>query len=202
MTDHQTTPRPYWERFVTSEGAWRHGAPLGAELAALRRGAGKEPGTVPPLWRFHSVDVSGGFDRPGSDRWDPPAALVAEHHALVLYGFHQQGEARPVHRPGALLGHAARGLHVRFAQDAVDKRFYATVTADGVGELAHHLRALVRLLRTLPAVAPLDYSVLSEDLRRWSRPELRGRVRRRWSAQYHSAPDDAAASVGGEATSA
>lgn len=208
--------RPYWARFVDAKGRWvgyagrPPGPPPGEELAALRRGAGREPGTVPQMWRFHVADVPEKYLRVFPNQW-VPAAYAAEHHVLVLYGHHQQSKAEPMHLPSRDdeddeaagteegvsqrlgLGDAVRALHTtgRYSQDAVDRRFYAAVTADSLDELAVHLRGLVNQLRTLPTPRALDYTELQRQLVAWQFPEGRNGVRRSWGLQYHAfRPDD------------
>ncbi len=190
--------RAYWRRWTDGEGTWttyekrKAQPPPGEDLAALRRGAGREPGTVPSMWPFYTVGFGEDRLRPGADSWDLPSDLVAEHHALVLFGFHQQSELSPVHRKGIGVGQAVRALHrgdERFSKDAVDRRFYAAVVASTPNELARRLRGLVQQLKVLNPTQGLDYDDLLKDLTRWSRPEGRDRVRRRWGLDYERADD-------------
>lgn len=149
-----------------------------AALSAVRRGAGRQPGTVPEMWQYH-VHLDG-------DERD--RRTNAEHVALVLFGFHQQSSATKVHRAGARLGAALWRLRDQFSSDAVDARFFRAVTAADLDELATHLRGLVMQLRSLkPSVPPIDYSQLVEDLTRWQDPAQVDRVRRKWASEYHKA---------------
>lgn len=177
---------PFWARWIAHDGSWRRKdrRHLGAELAALRKGAGREPGTVPAMWEHHVEEPwpSGAHDGPLSPRF------IAEHHALVLFGFHQQSQSRPVHRDGASLGKALKALHIngRFSKEAVDRRFLSAIVADDVSAVAYHLRGLVTQLRSLDAVPPIDHSRLVDDLASWMSPAKRDRVRRRWGLDYHA----------------
>lgn len=192
MTTEEPRAVRYWNRYTDGEGAWHapDRTPPGEELAALRAGAGRDPGTVPSMWPFATADVDDVYSDPNRDRWDPPFRAVAEHHALVLYAIHQQSQPRPVHRKGIGVGKAIRRLHEddSFSEDAVDRRFYAAVTADEISELTHHLRGLIRQLRSLKAPASLDYGLLEDDLVKWHNPNQRDRVRRRWGRDYHARP--------------
>ncbi|MFN8104978.1 MAG: type I-E CRISPR-associated protein Cse2/CasB [Acidimicrobiia bacterium] len=185
-----STGRRYWDRYADGEGGWRDPSrtPPGDELAALRRGAGRPPWTVPSMWPFLTEDVDDRFRGPDGDRKELPPGVIAEHHALVLFAIHQQSQRRPVHMRGVGLGTAVRALHGsnRFTKQAVDRRFYSAVTADELGELVHHLRHIIRLLHGLPNVVALDYGRLMSDIRDWRWPGGRDRVRRRWGLQYHS----------------
>lgn len=177
---------PFWARWITRDGSWRRkDARLGAELAALRKGAGREPGTVPALWEHHVEDPW----PPGVREGGPPSPrFVAEHHALVLFGFHQQSQGNPVHRRDASLGKTLKRLHAggRFSEEAVDRRFLSAIVSDEVDDVAYYLRGLIMQLRSLDVVPPIDYSQLVDDLARWASPASRDRVRRRWGLDYHA----------------
>lgn len=199
MDAPQRTPRWYWERYTDGDGRWRPyrgrpaEAPPGEDLVRLRRGAGRVPGTVPEMWPYYSTGIDDERLAPWADEWDLPGVFVAEHHALVLYGFHQQSIGRPMHVERARLGRAVRALHTsgRYSQEAVDRRFFTVVTTDDVGELAIHLRGLIGQLKTLrskdgaPMPQALDYSWLQRDLEAWQWRDRRELVRRRWGLEYH-----------------
>lgn len=176
---------PLWVQWVTSEGSWRRRElPDGAVLAGLRRGAGRSPGTVPSMWEHHTEDPEKGWPRVG----DVSARFAAEHCALVLYGFHQQGQREPVHQEGARLGKALKSLHAggRFSEEAIDRRFHGAIASDELNDVAYHLRSLVAQFRSLKRVVPLDYSRLVDDLAMWADVQGRDRVRRRWGLDYHA----------------
>ncbi|WP_250292177.1 type I-E CRISPR-associated protein Cse2/CasB [Frankia sp. CiP1_Cm_nod1] len=159
----------FWERAHNGD------LPDGADLAALRRGIGREPGSVPAMWRYYTT-----LDREGR----LTARLRAEHVALTLYAVHQQSLPSPAHRAGTGLGTAVLALRNsdRFSPDAVDRRFNAAATATSLDEAAYHLRGLVRQLRHIPQ--SLDYNQLQQDLINWQHPDRVGQVRRRWGGQY------------------
>ena len=172
MTSSVTRPRRhYWLR-----GWSRSTPPPGEELAALRRGAGREPGSVPGMWPFYTTLTADGH---------PSAALNAEHAALVLFAVHQQGRLEPVHRDGVGVGQALRQLNEtqRYSAEAIDRRVTAAATAATLSELVVHLRGLVQQMRTA-GTAGLDYTRLYRDLVDWQNPERLPGVRRRWGAAY------------------
>lgn len=159
-----------WERSPDAPNG-----PGRAALSAIRRGAGREAGTVPELWPYQR-HLAGDYR--------PDYATVAEHHALVLYGFHQQGNSTNVHKPGSSLGQAVWQLRNHFSPEAVDSRFFRAVTSSNINELAHHLRGLITQMRSLNPVPQFDYTQLVKDLRNWQYPNSVDRVRRRWGADY------------------
>lgn len=181
MPDEELDRRAhYWLRHTDGRGRWRERypqGPPGADLAALRRGAGKEPGTVAAMWPLYTTLT---------ERGDLTDALRAEHVALTLFALHQQSKSRPVHRGGVGLGSAIRELRKaeKYSEEAVDRRFAAAATATTLTELAVHLRGLVGQLKKVEQ--GLDYTRLVEDLQRWQAPEHVAMVRRRWGGQYFS----------------
>lgn len=184
----------YWERVTDGAGAWinrakPHGPP-GEELAALRSGIGRAPGTVPQMWPYYAVEIPDVHLTARADQWRPPSILEAEHHALTLYAVHQQSESVPVHRtdPHSELGAALRVLRQANGDEsrvaAIDRRVAAAMTANSMAALAVHLRGLINLLKGLDRPRALDYSRLVDDLAVWSLPARRPAVRRRWGGQY------------------
>ncbi len=175
MTDG---PPHFWLRHTDGEGTWNTRGPIpGEALAALRRGIGREPGTVASMWPYYTqLDDTGR----ATDR------LQAEHLALTLFAVHQQSQPRPAHRTGVGLGTALLTLRrsATFSEEALDRRFGAAATATSTGEVAHHLRGLVTQLRGVAAVPGLDYTRLFRDLWDWPDPDRQAKVRRRWGGQY------------------
>jgi CRISPR system Cascade subunit CasB len=166
----------FWER------NHKRDVPDGADLAALRRGIGREPGSVPAMWRYYTtLDSEGKLT----------ARLRAEHVALTLYSIHQQSIPTSMHQLNQGLGRALLELRRsdKFSPAAVDQRFGAAATATSLDEAAYHLRGLVRQLRQLPQ--GFDYTALWQDLTAWQYPDRIGRVRRQWGAQYFLGRDKA-----------
>jgi len=175
----------YWEQLSAKDIRKRSD-----QLAALRSGINAEPGTVPAMWRFYTSSNEGRM-------------LDAEHYTLTLFAIHQQSQSDLVHRADVPIPSAIRKLHTefegraRFNKEAVDRRFFAAVTAPELREVAHHLRGLIRQIHSLPIPAPFDYTRLFWDFTRWSAPEERQRIQRRWGLGYYGAvaPDDPVATA-------
>jgi CRISPR system Cascade subunit CasB len=178
MTDSPPTRNHYWLRNNNSNGRWVQ--PPGVDLAALRRGLGRETGTVPGMWAFYTTLTNSGR---------LTQQLVAEHVALTLFGVHQQSQSKPMHVADVGLGRAVRVLHAgkdgkkgKFSQEAVNRRFTAAATATSMPELTQHLRGLVSQLNNIGE--PIDYTLLFRDLVAWQAPGEIGRIRRRWGSDY------------------
>jgi CRISPR type I-E-associated protein CasB/Cse2 len=173
---------------LTARGPWFWTAfdpedrSAGADTATLRKGLGREAGSVPELWRYYRVVVP---DQVAAAGWIT-SDLTAEHAALTLFALHQQSQSTSMHRDGEHIGAAL--LKLRGSDqftgnpDALDRRIGAAATATSVQELVFHLRGLVTLLRGQKL--PLDYSQLAQDVADWRTPFGQARARRRWGANY------------------
>lgn len=203
MTEIEPRKQWYWERGTDGEGHWTtYGGqpyrPPGEELAALRRGARREAGSVPEMWPFYESVIEEKHLTGHHTDWQPPINLQAEHHALTLFGVHQQSQSQPMHVRDVGVGDAILALREsqRFSEEALDRRFAQAATATSLNELAQHLRGLISQLRVRGNPQPLDYTRLMKDLNDWCWPQSQSRVRRRWGGQYHRwarrEPDDKA----------
>lgn len=184
---------PYWRRHLGPDGTWKplvaKNGPPGEDLAALRSGLGQPAGSVIALWPYYATETDGELT----------PELVAEHGALALYGLHQQGQKRPMHKKDVNLGAALRRLRdsEKYLDSALDRRVEAAATATSVPALLYRLRGLVTQLRG--QAIPLDYDQLVRDLRQWSQAERRQWVRRRWGLAYYARGDQNGSGENGSA---
>lgn len=195
-TEQPTARRRYWDKYTAPDHGWRIDRaskqprrPPGEELAALRSGLGRPVMDSPKMWPHYSTEVDDVLalrDRVSDEQ-------QAEHAALALYGLHQQGQSRPMHRSGVKLGRALRELRRdgKYSENALDARVAQLAAATSVPALLVHLRGLVTQLRTVGQ--PLDYDHLMADIRAWHQPERRPQVRLKWALGYRAwqskAPD-------------
>lgn len=153
-----------------------------ADLAQLRRGVGRDAGTVAEI-----LGLTTNADAPRPRQDDPTAEECAIHTAMTLYALHQQSQGRPMHVRGRGFG-AALGS-IRYADGAenpgVVRRFRALGTATDLREAAAHARALVTLLRS--AGQGFDYGVLARDLTRLQDPSRAPAVRLAWGREFYRA---------------
>lgn len=185
MTEQPNQRLYYWEqpRFVPRSRGGSGELPSGEDLAALRRGINQGPGTVPSMWRFYKT------------WWDSderPWRLDAEHYTLTLFAIHQQSQSYFVHRAAIPIGKTMRSLHSssRFEEAAVDRRFFAALTATDMSDVVYHLRGLLRQTHSLNIPTPLDYTRLCRDLAGWGDLDRRNVIRRHWGLAYTSTADD------------
>jgi len=156
-----------------------------AQLAKLRRGVGKPPGSQPELWEITLGELPEAL-LSRSDR--PTFGEIAIHTALTLYAVHQQGKDLSTHnmnRDESTLGVAARKLRDsdQSKADAIRRRFHAVAMADSMEGLSWHLRGFVQLLRA--SNIPLDYPRLTEDLFWFQFTDKRDGVRLKWGQDFY-----------------
>ena len=162
-----------------------HDAAVTAALARLRRGIGKEPGGQPEIWEITLEGMPEALQGRGNQ---PSYAERAAHTALTLFALHQQGKRmreKCMYEQEQSLGRAVRIFIYREPdrEQAITRRFLATVTADSYTELTWHLRGLIQLLRTKNI--SLDYPALAEDLFRFQFPGQQDQIRLQWGRQFH-----------------
>lgn len=165
-------------------------ASVRAILAKLRRGLGKAPGDLPELWDFTLENLPEALlskdEKPTRGEW-------AVHVALSLYAYHQQGKDIKGNTMHSLskeqrhsIGAASRRLifHAEKDATAIKRRFNVLATSDSLQELAHHLRALVGLLKANDI--PLDYVQLAAELYLFQNPNRRSGLRLRWGQDFYA----------------
>jgi CRISPR system Cascade subunit CasB len=157
-----------------------------AALAQLRRGLGRDVGEVPEILEY---TVNPDAPRPRSDEATHDERAI--HVAMTLYGLHQQAQPQPMHVPHVGFGEALGRLRYAGGSEnpGVVRRFQALGTATDLGELVHHARTLVTLLRG--AGQGFDYGAFAEDLAEYQDPRRVDRVRLRWGRGFYrvAAPD-------------
>lgn len=154
-----------------------------AQLAQLRRGAGKSPGELPELWgvflKNMPEELMGKDGRPSYAEW-------AVYTALTLFALHQQGHSEPMHEEGEdnRLGRAARNLvHGDEEEENIRKKLSIAARSDDMTELSYHLKTLVRLLGNEDI--RLDYADLAIDLYRFQFEKYADRIRLKWGQDFY-----------------
>jgi CRISPR system Cascade subunit CasB len=150
-----------------------------AALAKLRRGVGREPGTVAEVLPL-TVNPDARSDQDG-----PTADERAIHAALTLYAVHQQSQDRRMHVPGTPFGAALGRIRFRDGEEnpGVVRRFQALGTAGGFTESMAHARALITLLRGVGV--GFDYGRFATDLVQLQDPARAAGVRLRWGRDFY-----------------
>lgn len=141
-----------------------------AALAALRRGLGQPPGTVPDMHRyvipFLPESVYAGS-------WSEQTYYLI----AALYALHPSGTAE-----GNIGSHFARTLDPNPDYNtAVERRFTALLTAHPQ-DLHFYLRQAISFLRSKEV--PVNWHQLMWDVLKWDDPDRAPQVQKRWAAQF------------------
>ena len=159
-----------------------------AELAQLRRGAGKVPTDYPHLMGMVLVlenedkkdrqafpeQCRGKGDRPND-------AEIAAYTALTLFALHQQSQKQSMHDAEVSFGNAV-GKLVGDTTTSMKKRFDSLLTAQTEKARQHYLRALITLLRSEEIA--FDYGGFAVDYMYLQHASTRKNVLYRWNREF------------------
>jgi len=173
------------ERKIAGMASNASPAAVKAQLAHLRNGVGKSPGSQPALWEVTLSELPESLI---SQSEVPTKGEWAIHVALTLYALHQQGKdlrSQNMNHPSNTLGIGARQLREENPDkaDAVRRRFNIVAMADSFESLTWHLRGFIQLLKA--SSIPLDYSKLAEDLYWFQLAEARDGIRLKWGQDFY-----------------
>lgn len=142
-----------------------------AALAALRRGLGQPPGTVPDMYRYVVPWLPADAPSWREDATYTVAALFAYHPAAGGSG--NMGD------------HFARARDPQGDHTAIERRFTALLAAHP-DDLPFYLRQAVSFLRSKEV--PVNWHRLLSDLLAWGHPERRPQVQKRWASAFWGRP--------------
>lgn len=134
-------------------------------LAALRRGLGQTPGTVPDMYRYVVPWLPEQPNRQREAAYYTLAALFAYHPAV--------GGA------GNMGNHFARTRDPKEDDTAIERRFTALLAAHSE-DLAFYLRQAISFLRSKEV--PVNWHQLLTDMLAWGHPDRY--VQKRWARAF------------------
>lgn len=159
-----------------------------AELAQLRRGAGKVPTGYPHLMGMVLVlenedkEDKQAFPEQCRGKGDRPNdAEIAVYTALTLFALHQQSQNQPMHDAKVSFGRAV-GKLVGNTTSSMKKRFDSLLTAQTENARQHYLRSLITLLRS-KSIA-FNYGQFAVDYMYLQNPSTRKNVLYRWNSEF------------------
>jgi CRISPR system Cascade subunit CasB len=134
-----------------------------AALAALRRGRGKEPGTVTEMYPLIIPRLR------LAEAWEEQAWVDTTYFLIAaLFAGHRWSREHPIENPPRNLGASFYAFTQmakrdgRPVRESTEKRFAALLECDR-SELPNHLRYAVNLLDD----TPIDWTALLVDIGRW-----------------------------------
>jgi CRISPR system Cascade subunit CasB len=152
-----------------------------AILAKLRRGVGKQAGSVPEIWEF---TLGGLPDELVGKGTEPSYGEVALHTALTLYALHTQGSKQANIFGGGSIGLAAAKLKALKPNnaDGIKRRFDVLATAKTFSAINQHARGLIQLLKQENIA--FDYARFASDLFELQFDQTRKQVMLRWGRDF------------------
>lgn len=161
MAETESSTHPFVEYLESLAAQQQRG-----DLAALRRGLGRPPGTVPEMFRYVV---------PYLPLNAPPWTEAAYYVVASLFAFHPL----PAHQGN--LGDAMAAARTAGHEDALERRF-TILLASHPDDLPGHLRQAISLLRSKEI--PVNYHQLLWDVQNWGHPTYGDRVRRSWATAF------------------
>jgi CRISPR system Cascade subunit CasB len=140
-----------------------------AALAALRRGLGQPPGTVPDMYRYVV---------PWLPADAPPWREEATYLVAALFAYHPAAGGT-----GNMGNHFARARDPQSDNTAIERRFTALLAAHP-DDLGFYLRQAVSFLRSKEV--PVDWHRLLSDVLVWGHPDRY--VQKRWARAFWGRP--------------
>jgi len=165
-----------------------------AALAALRRGAGKPPGTAPEMFPY-IVPHTQGLPPSIPDLYYLIASLYALHPVNTHNGnfgtsFRQLALHRSPQEPTqesaqqketTERSEKSQATGTPKLPESIERRFVALLRAHR-DDLPVHLRHAVSLLASSPEPVPVNWAQLLEDLSHWDHPDRF--VQRHWADEF------------------
>lgn len=168
-----------------------------AELAKLRRGAGKSPGEVPELYGLFLKDMPEDFwsmdGRPTPEEWSC-------YIALTLYAVHQQGNltrVKNMHTDNKVsMGTALRqmaamqneGNRDSNKEERILQKLQILISSKDIKEFAYHLRNTIKLLKN-DGIA-LNYAELAKDIYDFQFPDSKDKVSLAWGQDFYRVKEE------------
>lgn len=158
-----------------------------AMLANLRNSIGRDIENSVDIWPLI-------FEYMPEEFLSQNGTITVEERALIvtlqLYALHQQGISSSVNatdrKQFSNIGSSLKFLRTEEKTDAIDRRFNALVTASTFSELEHHLRYLVKMLRSKgKGTIKINYTQLANDLF-WYQLGKQQSIKLNWGRSYYS----------------
>lgn len=158
-----------------------------AALANLRNSIGRPYSQTIDIWPLLFEKMPVEFIGRGEELTSREQAILT---ALQLYALHQQGVEQSVSKEFVKgqwnnVGESLSALRAGDDSSAIDRRFNVMITSTTYDELVHHLRQLVRMLRSKKRREKINYGMLANDLNAFLLGDEE-KIRLKWSKAYYS----------------
>lgn len=156
-----------------------------AILADLRNSIGRPLSTSIEIWPLLYEYMPEEFLSTSGKTTAEELAILT---TLQFYATHQQGKSENVNLSDDEayynnIGYSLSFLRIEDDTVSVDRRFNAMITSTNFDELVHHLRQMIKLLKS-KTTAKINYPLLANDLY-WFIRGYEENTRLRWARQYY-----------------
>ncbi|OQB75035.1 MAG: CRISPR-associated protein Cse2 (CRISPR_cse2) [bacterium ADurb.Bin132] len=141
-----------------------------AGLATLRKGLGKEPGTVTEMYKYVYSRIPGQ-----TNLFDEKIYFLT----ASLFALWYQGKQDLVKDFEGDLGKTFNQINKNSKSESIEKRFTAIINSH-FDDLPNHLRHAVSLAKSKDV--PVNWSFLLEDLKWWNNDDKR--VQKKWMKSF------------------
>lgn len=154
-----------------------------AILSNLRNSIGKDIIQVPIIWNIFFENLPDEYME--SSKFEKEEKVILT--ILQLYAIYQQGELDNVFSSeGIKFSEALRKLRNTDNTESIDRRFNVMITASTYDEFVHHLRQMLKLLKSKSKyLEKINFALLGQDLYKIFKFED-NKVKINWGKQYYS----------------
>lgn len=157
-----------------------------AKLASIRNSINKDSSVNMDALAFVFQNIPEEFLGFNKNLNDYEKAILT---AVQMYALHQQAKVDSVLKLDYVEGERRQNLGTALStlrgedSKAIDRRFNAMITSSNFDELSHHLRQMIKLLKS-KSDAKVDYASLADDLY-WFLKNQREGLKIKWSRSYY-----------------
>ncbi|MFB0972910.1 MAG: type I-E CRISPR-associated protein Cse2/CasB [Neofamilia sp.] len=156
-----------------------------AILANLRNSIGRPLSETLDVWKIMFENLPESFLGTHGKMTSEEQAILT---SLQLFALHQQGNSESVSMQGdeatrKNMGDSLSFLRIGENTLSTDRRFNAMITSSSYDELVHHLRQMVKLLKSRTS-AKINYALLAQDLY-WYLRGYEENMRLGWARDYY-----------------
>lgn len=183
--NHQKEERVYvvTKRILTKIENTKNDSAKKAILANFRKSVGKSLSEMTDVWSFLFENVLEEFLGTNGNETHHEKAIVS---TLQIYAICSQGSDKVVYDTEEKLANIGQSFSVlRGLTDgqSIDQRFNTMITSSSFEELTHHMRSMVKILKS-KATVKIDYAKLAEDLF-WYQCGFDKEIKLNWARSFY-----------------
>ena len=187
--NHQKEERVYvvTKRILTKIENTKNDSAKKAILANFRKSIGKPFSEMTDIWSFLFENMPEEFLGTDGNETPHEKAIVS---ALQIYAICSQESNKAVYDTEEKLGNIGQSFSVLRGLtegQSIDQRFNTMITSSSFEELTHHMRSMVKILKS-KATVKIDYAKLAEDLF-WYQCGFDKQIKLNWARSFYRRVD-------------